>query len=143
MNKFGKNSIRLGFLSLCISALPAFSQIFGTVRVVVRDPQNLAVVNAQVVVRAKNSEWMQTAKSNGEGIALIPAVPIGRRAEPSSVWLDQIPHHDGYWNVLRHVEIHLIRSALAEAHGNKAEAARILGVRRRLLYEKLSELGLS
>src|SRR2546430_16263611 len=54
-----------------------YTQIFGTVRVVIRDPQNLAVANAQVVVRAKNSEWMQTTKSNGEGIALIPAVPIG------------------------------------------------------------------
>jgi two-component system, NtrC family, response regulator AtoC len=67
----------------------------------------------------------------------------GRRAEASAGWLDHIPHHEGYWNVLRLVEAQLIRTALGEAHGNKAEAARILGVRRRLLYEKMSELGLN
>ncbi len=64
----------------------------------------------------------------------------GRRTDPSMAWLDQIPYQEGYWNVLRQVEAQLIRAALGEAHGNKAEAARILGVRRRLLYEKLSEL---
>jgi DNA-binding NtrC family response regulator len=36
----------------------------------------------------------------------------------------------------------LIKAALGEAHGNKAEAM-ILGVRRRLLYEKLTEFGLT
>jgi two-component system response regulator AtoC len=66
-----------------------------------------------------------------------------RRLDSSTAWLDQIPHHEGYWTVLRQVETQLIRAALAEAHGNKAEAARILGVRRRLLYEKLSELGMN
>jgi two-component system response regulator AtoC len=66
---------------------------------------------------------------------------MGSRSEASVGWLDNIPYHKGYWDILRQVEIRLIRSALAEAHGNKAEAARILGVRRRLLYEKLSELG--
>ena len=34
-------------------------------------------------------------------------------------------------------------AALKEAGGNKAEAARILGVQRRLLYQKLAELDLS
>lgn len=66
-----------------------------------------------------------------------------RRADSSAGWIDQIPHHEGYWNVLRRVEAHLIKAALGEAHGNKAEAARILGVRRRLLYEKLLELGMN
>jgi outer membrane receptor for ferrienterochelin and colicin len=73
----GKRLIDLGILILCISTIPALAQIFGTVRVVVRDPQNLAVTNAQVILRAKNSERMQTASSNSEGIAVIPAVPIG------------------------------------------------------------------
>jgi DNA-binding NtrC family response regulator len=35
-----------------------------------------------------------------------------------------------------------VKGALEEAKGNKAEAARILGVQRRLLYEKMTELGL-
>jgi two-component system, NtrC family, response regulator AtoC len=67
---------------------------------------------------------------------------VDRRAELSPSWLDQLPYHEGYWNVLRQVETQLIRAALGEAQGNKTEAARILGVRRRLLYEKLAELGL-
>jgi len=41
------------------------------------------------------------------------------------------------------VEAQLVKAALGEAQGNKAEAARILGIQRRLLYEKLSELGLN
>ena len=36
----------------------------------------------------------------------------------------------------------LVTRALAEAGGNKAEAARRLGVQRRLLYAKLAEFGL-
>jgi len=57
-------------------------------------------------------------------------------------WDEQTPYHDGYWNVVRRVEIQLLRSALQEAKGNKAEAARILGIQRRLLYE-MTEFGLA
>jgi DNA-binding NtrC family response regulator len=66
-----------------------------------------------------------------------------RSVQHSSSWLEQIPYHDGYWPVIRQVEGQLISAALGEAQGNKAEAARILGIQRRLLYEKLSELGLN
>lgn len=67
----------------------------------------------------------------------------GRFAPQPPVWLDHIPHRDGYWNVIRQVETQLLKAALGEAQGNKAEAARILGIQRRLLYEKLTELGLN
>jgi DNA-binding NtrC family response regulator len=78
------------------------------------------------------------------GVITPECIEITRSPSDSSVaWLDLIPYHDGYWNVLRRVETQLIKAALTEAHGNKAEAARILGVRRRLLYEKLAELGLA
>ena len=39
-------------------------------------------------------------------------------------------------------ERHLIRKAMTEAAGNKAQAARRLGIHRRLLYEKLVGLGI-
>lgn len=52
-------------------------------------------------------------------------------------------HRDGYWNVIRRVENQLIRAALEDARGNKAEAARILGIQRRLLYEKMGEFGIA
>jgi len=57
-------------------------------------------------------------------------------------WYEQVPFREGYWAVIRKVEIALVRRALAEAKGNKAEAARILDVQRRLLYEKMTELGM-
>src|SRR6201996_103511 len=39
-------------------------------------------------------------------------------------------------------ERHLIDQALNAAHGNKSDAARKLGIHRRLLYEKLAQLGM-
>lgn len=63
--------------------------------------------------------------------------------EEVSSWVQQVPYHDGYWQVIRQVEARMVKAALGEAQGNKTEAARILGIHRRLLYEKLSELGLN
>jgi DNA-binding NtrC family response regulator len=39
-------------------------------------------------------------------------------------------------------ERHLIEQALEASHGNKSDAARRLGIHRRLLYEKLTQLGM-
>jgi len=66
-----------------------------------------------------------------------------RSAAGTLSWLEQVPHREGYWQVIRQVEAQLVKAALGEAQGNKAEAARILGIQRRLLYEKISELGLN
>lgn len=63
-------------------------------------------------------------------------------AGASGSWESGVPYRDGYWSVLRRVETQLVRAALREAAGNKAEAARILGVQRRLLYQKITELGI-
>jgi two-component system response regulator AtoC len=65
-----------------------------------------------------------------------------RSASSGADWLDQVPIRDGYWRNIRKLENHLVNAALEQAKGNKAEAARILGVQRRLLYEKMSEIGL-
>src|SRR5881296_601232 len=48
-----------------------------------------------------------------------------RRSQAHACWLDQIPFREGYWNVIRKVEGQLLKAALDEANGNKAEAARI------------------
>ena len=56
--------------------------------------------------------------------------------------LDNISFRDGYWNVIRKVEEHLLRAALEEARGNRAEAARLLSIHRRLLYQKMEEYGI-
>jgi two-component system, NtrC family, response regulator AtoC len=57
-------------------------------------------------------------------------------------WLGQVVVRDGFRSNVRRLEAYLVKSALEQAKGNKAEAARILGIQRRLLYEKMSELGL-
>jgi DNA-binding NtrC family response regulator len=50
----------------------------------------------------------------------------------------RLPFHEavGIW------ERHLIQMALDSSHGNKSDAARRLGIHRRLLYEKLAQLGM-
>jgi DNA-binding NtrC family response regulator len=65
-----------------------------------------------------------------------------KRPQANGCWLDQVPYREGYWDIIRKVEARLLTAALDEANGNKAEAARILGIQRRLLYEKMSELGI-
>lgn len=62
--------------------------------------------------------------------------------ETQGTWESRVPFRDGYWPVLRRVEAELIRAALRVSGGNKTEAARVLGVQRRLLYQKMTELGL-
>ena len=49
-----------------------------------------------------------------------------------------LPFHES----VAQLERHLITKAIAEASGNKAEAARRLGIHRRLLYEKILSLGI-
>jgi carboxypeptidase family protein/TonB-dependent receptor-like protein len=55
----------------------AHAQVFGTVRVIVRDQHSLAVSDADVTVKAKDSTWSQTAKTNAQGEAVLPTVPFG------------------------------------------------------------------
>src|SRR5499427_8085207 len=73
-------SIRRRFLFvllMIVTARTAAAQVFGSVRIVVRDQQNLAVADAEVTVKAKDSAWSQTAKSNEQGEALFITVPFG------------------------------------------------------------------
>jgi transcriptional regulator with GAF, ATPase, and Fis domain len=49
-----------------------------------------------------------------------------------------LPFH----NAVESWERHLIEQALKESHGNKSNAARRLGIHRRLLYEKLTQFGM-
>jgi two-component system, NtrC family, response regulator AtoC len=78
------------------------------------------------------------------GVITPECIQFNQRTSGAPVsWLEQLPHREGYWNVIRKVETQLLRAAIEEAKGNKAEAARILGIQRRLLYEKMAEFGLS
>jgi DNA-binding NtrC family response regulator len=54
-------------------------------------------------------------------------------------WREQLPLNEGYKRVIAQVEKALVERALREAQGNKTRAAEILGIQRRLLYEKMRE----
>jgi TonB-dependent receptor-like protein/carboxypeptidase family protein len=64
-------------VSLALSTGLAHAQVFGSVRVTVRDPQNLTVPNAAVAIKSKGSSWSQAAVSNAQGEAVFLAVPFG------------------------------------------------------------------
>ena len=77
------------------------------------------------------------------GVITPECVQFPQLAVPANEsWLSHIPFREGYWEVIRKVQAELLRASLAETQGNKTEAARILGVQRRLLYEKLTEFGM-
>jgi DNA-binding NtrC family response regulator len=65
-----------------------------------------------------------------------------RPEQPDEKWTDLAPLDEGLKTNIAALEKALIERALRQAQGNKTRAAEILGVHRRLLYEKLREFGL-
>jgi DNA-binding NtrC family response regulator len=60
------------------------------------------------------------------------------QGQPNLESLLHLPFHES----VAQWERRLISNAMEAAKGNKAEAARRLGIHRRLLYEKLSQFGM-
>jgi len=71
--------LRVGkaFAVLLLLGGSAFGTIFGTVRGIVHDPQHRPVPSAQVVLKAKSSEYTQTTQTDSEGQFHFDSVPIG------------------------------------------------------------------
>jgi len=63
-------------LLMLISA-SAYASVFGSVRVIVHDPQHRPLQGAEIVVKSRTSDWKQTALTSDEGIADLSAIPIG------------------------------------------------------------------
>jgi two-component system, NtrC family, response regulator len=57
-------------------------------------------------------------------------------------WTEQISLEEGWKANLAAAEKSMVARALRKAEGNKSRAAELLGIHRRLLYEKLREHGL-
>ena len=78
------------------------------------------------------------------GIITAEAVDFAARttARPEH-WLAQLPYRNGFKAIIDEIEAYMLKAALAEAHGNKARAAGILGIQRRLLYDKMREHGIT
>ncbi len=56
------------------------ASVFGTVKVIVHDPQHRPVSGAQVVVQSRSSTFQQTATTDDDGIATILNLPVGEYA---------------------------------------------------------------
>jgi hypothetical protein len=65
------------FAVLLLFAGAAFGTVFATVRGIVHDPQHRPLPNAQVVLKAKSSEYRQTTQTDPEGQFHFDAVPLG------------------------------------------------------------------
>jgi two-component system, NtrC family, response regulator AtoC len=57
--------------------------------------------------------------------------------DPVGSWSDQLPLEAGWQANITRLEKSMLERALRQAGGNKSKAAEILGIHRRLLYEKL------
>jgi outer membrane receptor protein involved in Fe transport len=62
--------------SLLIASL-ALATVFGTVRGIVHDPQHRPVSDAKVVLKARNSEYIQTTQTDANGEFHFDTVPLG------------------------------------------------------------------
>src|ERR1700735_1587943 len=66
----------ISLLALC-GATAIFATIFGTVKGIVHDPQHRPIHGATITLKAKLSDWKQTATTNDDGEFLFNSVPIG------------------------------------------------------------------
>src|SRR5712664_1016900 len=63
--------------ALLFLSVPTLATIFGTVRGIVHDPQHRPVADATVTLKAKTSDYAQTAQTDAEGGFHFDAVPLG------------------------------------------------------------------
>jgi DNA-binding NtrC family response regulator len=72
---------------------------------------------------------------------LITEDHLAPAARPSGDPFDAVPLEEGLHEAVRRLERRMIERALAQAGGNRTQAASILRINRRLLYDKLREFG--
>jgi len=70
--------VRLTIVAFCLLGFSLLhATIFGTVRGIVHDPQHRPIPDVAITLRAQDSDWVQTQKTNDNGEFLFTAVPIG------------------------------------------------------------------
>lgn len=84
------------------------------------------------------SRNLEEAIQEGEFRELRPAQP-----NPDGGWAARAPVESGWEANFTELEKSLVERALLQAEGNKSKAADLLGIHRRLLYEKMRRHGLS
>src|SRR6266566_4812657 len=71
-------TVRLAVVVFCLLGLATLeATIFGAVRGVVHDSQHLPIPSATLTLKAQDSDWVQTQKTNDSGEFEFTAVPIG------------------------------------------------------------------
>jgi hypothetical protein len=65
------------FLMFFLFVLPALATVFGTVRGIVHDPQHRPVPNIRVILKARASDYTQTAQTDAAGQFHFDAIPLG------------------------------------------------------------------
>jgi len=76
------------------------------------------------------------------GVITEDEIQLQTRPDSEKRWTELAPMEDGLKANLEALEKSLVERALRQANGNKTRAAELLGVHRRLLYEKLREYSL-
>ncbi len=77
-----------------------------------------------------------------EGIVTKTEIQLRAPSERMNLhWTNLVPLEIGWQASLSELEKSLIERALRQAQGNKSRAAELLGIHRRLLYEKMREYG--
>jgi two-component system response regulator AtoC len=75
-----------------------------------------------------------------EGIVTDAEIELrGPRKTTGAGWAAQAPLENGWETNIAELEKSMIERALSQAQGNKSKAAELLGISRRLLYEKLKQ----
>jgi len=112
------------FLFVLFVAHSARAQVFGTVRVTLRDAQDLALPGASVTLKAEGSTWTQTTTADGQGEAAFTAVPIGHYMITAvlSGFKDQREDIEVTANAIVPVRMKLTVAGLAESVEVTAEA---------------------
>lgn len=75
-----------------------------------------------------------------EGIVTVDQIELRPvQSKPGAGWAEQAPLEAGWQTNLAELEKSLVERALRQSEGNKSKAAELLGIHRRLLYEKIKE----
>jgi DNA-binding NtrC family response regulator len=78
------------------------------------------------------------------GVIDAAEIQLAQRVDNVPVhWADSVPLEGGWKKCIAALERSMVERAMTVAGGNKSEAAEILGIHRRFLYEKLKEFGMA
>ncbi len=74
---FGAVALALFAAISFVGSTAAYASAFGSVKVIVHDPQHRPVQGAEVIVQSRTSAFKQSGKTNEEGIGTVMTLPVG------------------------------------------------------------------